>query len=217
METIKCMWLLAAMATGQAAFAQQENARDENARDEKARLALNIGLGNQYRFTAAGSPLEKHYGIGGQLDLVFNDRWMISYAQSGSLAPADLLNTPAADGRKTHLYEYTLGAGYKSPLGSSVYLIGRAGFGIAALKTAESDRDQIRDGFSPASGSSFLVAPELAVGIRLNRLLALQSGASYRFNLGGLEKSGAGPVNASDLNGLAVNLTLIGTIPLLKR
>ena len=210
MKAMKFMWLLAAMVVVQTALAQEE----------KPKLALNIGLGNQYRFTAASSPLEKHYSIGGQVDLVFNDKWMISYAQSSSLAPTDLLKTLATDRRKMHLNEYTLGAGYKASVGSSVYLIGRANFGIAALKfrkSYDSDWDEIRDEFSSAARSSFLVAPELAVGVRLNRFLSLQTGASYRINLAELEKGGMPSLRTSDMNGLAVNLTLVGTIPLKKR
>ena len=181
------------------------------AQGSKTITSVALQVNNSYQFTSAESPVHSFYGLGGQLTIYLKDKVYLGFSQLGSLAPSDLLESRELTPNKIRLYEYTINAGIKSKLGSNFYLLAglRGGLGLISMGSTQKV-DGFKEFLSKENTESFLVAPELKVGVQPHKYFALEAGVTYEKYFGSNEKWGIAP---KDFDGFGGTFSLVGRLP----
>jgi len=181
-----------------------------------SKITLNVGAGSNYYFTGSDSKLKSHYGIGGRVEMVVNDKFTFGYSQHASISKNGLLRTRTSEDERFSLFEHSASFGYKVPLATGLYFMPKANIGLGVLKVKQhykSDWDEIKNEISEVAEGALFMAPEVKLGYELNKYLALETYVNYRRYFGSSFPAG---IAAHDLNGLGTGLSIIGRIPLIK-
>ncbi|MDV3709456.1 hypothetical protein CMT55_08495 [Elizabethkingia anophelis] len=184
--------------------------------ESASRFTLNVGASSSYYFMGSASELKSHYGIGGRIELMVNDKFIFGYSQHGSISKGGLLKMKVNNEERFSLFEHSTGFGYKIYLSKNLYMIPKGNIGIGVLKAHQqykSDWEEIKDEFSQVTESKFFVAPEIKFGYGVSKYLSIEPHIAYRGYFG---SSIFPEISAKDLNGLSIGLSIVGHIPLSK-
>ena len=183
-----------------------------HAQDSRIITSVNLQANNSYQFLSSKSPVNSFYSLGGQVTVFLMDKYYVGFSQSGSLAPSDLLKSSELIPNKVRQYTYALNGGMKSKLGSNLYLLAglRGGLGMISLGSVNKV-DGINEFISKENTQTYLVAPEVKVGVQLHKYFAIEAGANYNKYFGSNEKWGISP---EDFDSFGATLSLVGRIPL---
>ncbi|MFD1470435.1 hypothetical protein ACFQ48_19560 [Hymenobacter caeli] len=192
--------LLAALATTQFALAQEP----------APRVALSIGVVNNYRFHAGSSRVADYYALGSKVNLVFNDTWLLGFTQLTSVAPGNLLPDAEFGSGNTRLSEYAVTGGSKWRFSPKAYTQGSLKAGIGRLSRRDGT---LENGASDGRAAFFTAGAEAGIGYHLSKYVALEAGAGYQLYF----DNDRLPVAAKELNNLSAQLSLVGTFGLSKQ
>lgn len=177
----------------------------------KPAISLVGKVNNLYHLSK--KPLNNFYSLGGELGIYFNDQFYLGMAQYSSISPSDIWKNNPYNPDKIRVYEYSLQAGYKIGLPSSVYLYTGVRSGYSAMHMeyrynngVDSDETMTRE----KSGGLF-ITPEIKSGIQVHKNIAIEAGLNYRYNFGNKDKWG---LNTDRLNGIGAVISIVGHIPL---
>ncbi|UOQ51273.1 hypothetical protein [Hymenobacter cellulosivorans] len=191
-----------------------------------SRLALTVGLINNYDVTARNSAVKNYYSLGSKVNIIFNDAWFVGFAQLNSITPKNTLRINSSEQIKTGVSEYALVGGRKWNLTPKTYALGSVRFGVSQLVLRNDQDLLLKDIFSDnhegwkqevaeAFGadrrqSSFMAGAEVGVGFTINKFLALETSTNYRHHF----RDEKLPIATHDLNKVGFALSLVGTINL---
>lgn len=181
------------------------------AQHDRTITSVNLQFNNTYQFNSSKSNVNSFYGLGGQVSVFLKDKVYLGYSQMGSVAPTDLSKDNNLSPNKIQMNEYTLNAGIKSALSTNIYLLAgfRGGMGIISLGSVQKV-DGFNEFLSKETGQFYLVAPELKLGLQINKYFALETGTSYRKYFGSEAKWQVSP---QDFNGFEASISIVGRIP----
>lgn len=177
----------------------------------KTLSALVVKVNNLFHFSK--KPLNTYYALGGEAGLYIRDKWYIGLAQYSSLSPADLWKNNPYRPDKIRVYEYSVQVAYRYNVQPSVYLYTgvRVGYGAMHMEYRYNNGVDNNETMTRESMGALFAAPDIRMGLKLNKFLSVEAGLNYRLYLGGQPKWG---LSANNLNGLGGVVSLVGNIPL---
>jgi hypothetical protein len=195
------------------------------AQEAKPRLALTIGLVNNYDVVLKNGPVANHYSLGSKINAVFNDAWFVGYSQLNSMAPKNVIKIAGIWQAKIGVSEYALVGGRKWSLSPKAYALTSVRVGVSQLVWRNDDElsfkddqniiQELRKEFDDTFGSdrrrsSFMGGVEAGLGFKLSQHWGLEASANYRQHF----RDEKLIVETRELNRIGFAISAVGTINL---